>query len=322
MIWLKIAMAAMMSGALFSVVEVVLPPREPQPFLIEISDWPGDRVFSLIEPLGLAPSKRLVLLDIRSGTRDAVEAFRAGLVDAAVIGLERLPELLGDEVRVIYVSDEGFGGGEVLAAPGVMRAADLGNRPVGVSFGGRADPVVQTLLSRAGLDARRAGLVVLAPEAVESALRTGKVGAAVVLSPMRAKAIRDKLGVGVLAAAGDVAGLSTHVLVVREGRIPDRRAVIVSVLRAASDAARTCRGAMERCLELLASASGRPAAEWRQDFEPLHLLGAAESVKLLGGGNDAPLARRLNSLPGRAATVQPAAMEWLDPSLAEEAARP
>ena len=39
-------------------------------------------------------------------------------------------------MRLNYVTDEVIGGGALVAAPGVMRAADLGNRPIGLSFGG------------------------------------------------------------------------------------------------------------------------------------------------------------------------------------------
>ncbi|MEI6558473.1 MAG: ABC transporter substrate-binding protein [Rhodospirillaceae bacterium] len=326
MIWLKITMAALMSGALFAAVDFVLPPRPPQPFTIQISDWPGDQLFALIEPLELAPPARLVRLEIRRGgreapARDVVEAFRAGLADAALIGLERLPELLSDEVRVIYTCDEVVGGGGLVAAPGVMRTADLGNRPIGITFGGASDPLLAALLGRAGLDAGSVSLVTLAPEAAEAALRAGRVGAVALLSPSRIKGLQDTLGSVLLASTQDLAGRSTHVLVVKEGRIPDQRDHLVAVLRALSRSARTCRVTPERCLELLASASGRAASDWRRDFEAVRLLDAADNHALLGGGNDGPLARRLAALPGLTRPLPPA-MEWLDPSLAEEAARP
>ncbi len=324
MIWLKITMAAVMSGTLFAMIDYVLPPRPPQPFAVEISGWPGDQLFALIGPLGLAPSERLVRLEIRRAPpgKDAVEDFRAGRVDAALIGLERLPELLSDEVRLIYAYDEVAGGGALVAAPGVMRAADLGNRPVGVSFGGASEPLLRTLLGRAGLDPGSVSLTPLAAEAAEAALAGGRIGAAAVLSPSRAKGLRDRLGTALLASTEDIAGLSTHVLVVREGRIADRRDQIVAVLRALSGTTRACRAAMEHCLELLASASGRAAAEWRRDFEAVRPLDAADNRALLEGGGQAPLARRLAALTGAAKTASPPAMEWLDPSLAADAARP
>ena len=330
MIWLKITMAAVMSGTLFGVVDVVLPPRPPQPFTIQISDWPGDQMVLLIEPLGLAPGGRLVQLDVRRAAsgqevvaKDPVEAFRSGHADAALIGLERLPALLADEVRLVYVVDEVVGGGGLVAAPGVMRAADLGSRPIGISFGGVSDPLLQTLLGRAGLDARKVDLVPLSPESAEIALASGRVGAAALLSPSRIKAAQDKLGSVLLASTQDLTGVSTHVLVVRESLIADRREQLVAVLRALSQTTRACRSAMDRCLDLLASASGRPASQWRRDFEAVHLLDASDSRNLLSGGNEAPLTRRLAGLPDvlKAELGKPA-MEWLDPSLAEEAARP
>ena len=323
MIWLKIVTAAVMSGALFAAIDFVLPPQPPLPFAVEISDWPGDQLFQLIGPLGLAPSERLVHLEVRRAAagKDVLEDFRAGRTDAALIGLERLPELLSDEVRLIYVYDEVVGGGALVAAPGVIRAADLGSRPVGLGFGGAGDPLVRTLLGRAGFEAGRVSLTPLAPEAAEAALREGRIGAAALLSPSRAKSVQEKLGTALLASTQDLAGLSSHVLVVREGRIADRRDQLVAVLRALSQTARSCRGGMDRCLELLASASGRPAAEWRREFETVRLLDAAEAHALLDGGNAAPLARRLAAQPGAAALSRPA-MDWLDPSLAEDAARP
>ena len=72
MIWLKIAMAAVMSGSLFALVETVLPPRPPQPFTVQVSDWAGDQLFALIEPLGIDTGS-LVHLDIRR-----IAAARAG----------------------------------------------------------------------------------------------------------------------------------------------------------------------------------------------------------------------------------------------------
>ena len=317
-LWIKVTLAAVMSGALFSVIDTVLPPRSPQPFVVVLSDWPGDMLFALMGPLGLAPSPRLVPLELRRAApgEDAVAAFRAGQADAALVGPALLPGLLSDEVRLIYAYDEVVGGGALVAAPGVLRAADLGNRPVGVSSVGGADPLTKTLLQRAGLDGRAPSITPLVPEAVAAELAAGRIGAAVVLSPTRAKAIADHLGTSILASTQDLAGLTTHVLLVREGTIAGRRDQVVAVLRALSATADACRGDRERCLELLASAGGRPADEWRQDFEALHLLDADDSRALMAGTAAAPLARRLAGLG------LPPAMDWLDPSLVEEAARP
>ncbi len=326
LILLKITVAAIASGALFAALGVVAPPRPPEAFTIQLSDWPGDQLFALIEPLGLAPEAQHVHLEIRrsvTAADDPIKAFRSGLADAVLIGLERLPELLSDEIRLIYVYDEVVGGGALVAAPGVMRAGDIGSRPVGITFGGAGNPLVATLLSRAGLDAGSAPLVTLAPEAAEAALRAGQVAAVAVLSPERARSLSAALNSPVLASTEDFAGLSSHVLVVKEGRIPDRREALVMVLRALSQTAHSCRAGRDHCMELLASATGRPAVEWRRDFEALHLLEAADNATLLGGGNEAPLARRLSALPGAASAPVPRpAMEWLDPSLAAEAARP
>ncbi len=324
-ILIKIAVAALASGALFSALSVVLPPRPPEPFTIELSDWPGDRLFALVESLGLAPDARQVSLVVRYAApgEDAIQKFRTGQVDAALIGLERVPELLSDEVRLIYVYDEVVKGGELVAAPGVSRAGDIGSRPVAVTFGGAGNPLVATLLSRAGLSAAAVTLITLAPEAAEAALRTGQVAAAVVLSPTRARRLRESLNGTALASTGDVSGLSSHVLVVKEGRIPDRREALVAVLHSLSQAVRACRTAMDHCMELLASSSGRPAAEWREEFEAVHLLDAVDNGVLLGGGNEAALVHRLQTLPGAvsAQTLRPA-MEWLEPSFAAQAARP
>ena len=152
-------------------------------------------------------------------------------------------------------------------------------------------------------------------------LQDGILSAAL-LSPSRAADLAERQGAPLLASARDAAGLATHVLVVKEGRIPDRRESLVAVLRALSQTARGCRAAMDHCLELLASASGRPAAEWRRDFEAIHLLDAADNRALLGGGNAGPLARRLAASSGPVAASLSPAMEWLEPTLAEEAARP
>ena len=317
-IWIKVTLAAIMSGALFSAIDAVLPPRSPQPFVVELSDWPGDMLFALMGPLGLAPSPELAPLALRRAApgEDAVAAFRAGQADAALVGPALLPGLLSDEVRLVYAYDEVVGGGALVAAPGVPRAADLGNRPVGVSSVGIADPLVETLLRRAGIDPRAPSIIPLAPEAVAAALATGRIGAAVVLSPTRAQAIAGRLGSPILASTQDLAGLTTHVLLVREGTIADRRDQVVAVLRALSATADACRADREHCLELLASASGRPADQWRQDFEALRPLDANDNRALMAGVAAAPLMRRFAGLG------LPPAMDWLDPSLVEEAARP
>ena len=327
MIWLKITMAAVMSGSLFALVETVLPSRPSQPFTIQISDWAGDQVFAVIESLGVDPGPS-VHFDIRRTppARDAVEAFRAGLADAALIELSRLPELIPDEVRVVYAFDEVAGGGVLVAAPDIRDAAGLRGRPVGVTFGAAAQPVVFSLLDRAGLAPQDATLAPLASDAAEAALRTGRVGAVAALAPSQTTGLQRLPGTRLLASTQDLVGVATHVLVVREGRIPEQRDRMEAVLRAVDQAVRACRAAMDRCLDLMAAASGRPAAEWRQDLEAVRLLDLADTRTLLAGGNEAPLARRLAAALalGRsgAAPAVPAAMEWIDPSLAQEAARP
>ncbi len=336
MIWLKIITAAVLSGSLFAVVEAVLPPRPPQPFTIQVSDWPGDQLFALIEPLGLDAGLP-VHFDIRRtpASRDPVQAFRDGLVDAVMIGLDRLPDVLPDEVRVIYVVDEMVGEARLVAGPGVGSAAALRGRKIGVAYDGAAGPLALSLLDQAGVDPHTVTLVSLSSDDLLPALRSGRVAAVTAISPTRLTLLQQLPGTTVLASTQTGADLVTHVLVVREGRIPEQRDRLVAVVHALSDAVGTCRKAQDRCLELMAAISGRPVEAWRQDFEAVQLLDLADNVALLGDDADAPIARRLaavEALPGRhharsasaPATPSPPwpSSNWIDPSLVQEEARP
>ncbi|MEI6985973.1 MAG: ABC transporter substrate-binding protein [Rhodospirillaceae bacterium] len=329
MIWLKIALAAVLSGSMFALVEIVLPPRPAQSFTIQVSDWPGDQIFALIEPLGI-PLDHSVRLDIRRAapSRDPVEAFRAGLADAVLIELARLPSLITEDVRVIYAFDEVAGGGGLIAAPGLVGSSNLAGsggrlrgRKVGVTFGNAADPLVFALLDRAGVGARDVTLVRLVPEAAEAALREGRVAAVAALSPSENTQLLGIPGTSALASTKDLAGLVTHVMVVRESQILEQRDRINAVLRATDAVVRTCRPAMERCLELMAAASGRPAVAWRQDFEALRLLDITANRSLMSGGKESPLARRLiQNQPQFRTHAQ--TQDLIDPSLIEGMGRP
>jgi len=326
MIWLKVITAAVLSGSLFALVEAVLPPRPPQPFTIQISDWPGDQVFTLMEPL--LPDPRVpVSLDVRRAppSRDPVEAFRAGL--AVMVGLDRLPELTPDGIRVIYAVDEVTGGAGLVAGPGVTTAAGLAGRRIGVDFGTAALPLALSLLDHAGIAPQDVTIVPLAPDELTAALRSGWVAAAVAISPTRLAQVQRLPRTTLLASTQDRTGLVSHVLVVHESRRPEQRDGLKVVLRALSDAVGNCRKNADHCLAQLAAASGRSAEAWRQDFESVRLLDLADNQALLEGGHDAPLAQRLaavRALTGRhqEAPPLPPTQSWLDPSLVREAARP
>jgi taurine transport system substrate-binding protein len=335
MIWLKIITAAVLSGSLFAVVETVLPSRPLQPFTIEISDWPGDQIFALIEPLGLTASLP-VRLDLRRAppSRDPVQAFRDGLVDAVSVGLDRVPELLAEGGRVIYALDEVTGEGGLVAASDFATPAGLRGRKIGVAFGRTLEPLAVSLLDHAGVDPQDVTLVPLAPDRLGAALQSGRVAAVVAVSPSGLALLRQRPGVVPLAltsaqpeAAPIEAGLVTHVLVVRESRIPDQRDSLRAILRVLSEAVGMCRKTTDPCLTLMATASGRSADAWRQDFEAVHLLDLADNQTMLAGGAEAPVARRLVAtvaLLGHhgARSALPSTATWLDSSLVEEAARP
>ena len=317
MIWLKITMAAVLSGSLFALVETVLPARPSQPFTVQVSDWPGDQLFALIEPLELLLPGEAFHLDIRRAApgHDGLESFRAGLVDALLIDLARLPELIADEVRVIYAYDEVVGEGGLVAGPETTTAGALRGRTIGIAFGGAADSLTFRLLDRAGLTPQDVRIVALAPDSAATALRSGRVAAVAALSSSQLTELQRIPGAVLLASTQDIGVTATHVVVVREARIPDLRPRIESVIHAAATAVETCRAAMNRCFDLMATASGRPATGWRRDFEAVRWLDLKENSGLLAGGNEAPLARRLAQMTGRSKRgTSPPAMTWIDPS--------
>jgi ABC-type nitrate/sulfonate/bicarbonate transport system substrate-binding protein len=326
MIWLKIITAAVLSGSLFGLVETVLPPRPAQPFTIEVSDWPGDQVFALIGPLGLDRGVPIVF-DVRRTppSRDPVEAFRNGLADAVMIGLDRLPDLIPDRIRVIYAVDEVTGDGGLVAGPGIGRAADLAHHKIGVAFGSTAEPLARSLLDRAGVDPQDVTLVPLAPDDGVAALQSGRVAAVAELSPTRLALLQRLPGTTLLASTQDQAGLVTHVLVVRESWVSDQRDRLEAVIRTLSATVDLCRKATDRCLEAMAAASGRPAEAWRQDFETVRLLDLSNNQALLAGGADAPIARRLAAVQALMSRHReappPPEPSWFDPSPVQEAAR-
>ncbi len=329
MIWLKVVTAAVLSGSLFALVETVLPPRPPQPFTIQVSDWPGDQIFTLIDLMGVGDQQ--IHFDIRRTppSRDPVPAFRDGLVDAVLVGLDRLPDLAPEPVRIIYAVDEVASGGGLIGGPGISSAMVLRNRHVGVTFGTAAQPVVLALLARIGLGPREVTLESLAPEAASAALESGRLAAVATLAPGQIAALKALRGTTLLASTETQTGLATHVLVVRESAITQQRPRLEAVIGTLSDVVGHCRSDMSRCLDLIAGASGRPAEDWRQDFEAVHLLDGADNRALLTGGAGAPIAARIAATrtimsgevqpqPGPAAS--PA--DLVDPSLVETVVRP
>ncbi len=331
MIWLKVITAAVLSGSLFGVVETVLPPRPPQPFTIQVSDWPGDQIFALIEPLGLEDSR--VHFDIRRipPSRDPVVAFRDGLVDAVVVGLDRLPELSPEEVRVIYAIDEVAGGGALVAGPGMVSPAVLHGRHVGMAFGAAAQPLMDALLDRAGLGPRAVTTESMGFEAAVAALQSGRLAAVAALAPSQVAALQNLPGSTLLASTVDQAGLVTHVLVVRERTIPEQRDRLDAVVRTLSQAIEHCRADWNPCLDLIAKTSGRSIQEWRPDFEAVRLLDAKDNLTLFDGGPDAPIAGRLSAaltpMSGRHPGAAPPSImtvpiaSWLDQTILEQAVR-
>jgi hypothetical protein len=107
-----------------------------------------------------------------------------------------------------------------------------------------------------------------------------------------------------------------HVLAVRRAALGGGRSRRVQLLRALDAVVQRCRPALESCLEPLAKASDRPVVEWRTAFQGVQWLDLKANQALLEPGAG-PLAQSLRAAAGSRPTG-----DWIDPSLAREAAAP
>lgn len=153
-------------------------------------------LFVAAEHQFFANHKLAVTIATHALGKDALQAVLSGEADLAVLADTpfMFAVMRGEKIATVASI---FGSRKTMAIVGrkdrrILRAEDLGGKTIGTIFGTNAQFFLDVLLLAHGVPRESVKVVDLAPEALEAALRSGRVDAITVFNPKMKAAIGDR----------------------------------------------------------------------------------------------------------------------------------
>jgi len=300
--------------------------RAPEvPLRVGTHVWPGFEPLYLARQQGYYPSGSVRLVEYSSGS-DAIQAFRAGAIDAEALTLDEallLAETTPD-LSVVLVLDVSNGGDVILAQPARSSLRDLKGRRVGLEAGALGAYVLTRALQTVDLTPKDVVVVSLDSFEHERAFKEGRVDAVVTYEPTRTRLLAA--GARTLFDSSQIPGEIVDVLVVRRSFAAKHGERVDELVRGWFRALDFIRADSRQAASLMARREQLGADEFQKSLEGLRFYGIEENRSMLAGPAPAiiPTARQLsrvmidNQLLKRA----PEARELIDGRFVERAARP
>jgi ABC-type nitrate/sulfonate/bicarbonate transport system substrate-binding protein len=294
--------------------------REPDRIILATVPLAAVGLVFIAETKGYFRARGVTVEDRRfSSGRDGCAALGRGEVEVAV-AFETpvvLRAAVDPELDVITALESSSRSTRLVARAdrGIRRDADLTGKRVGVPRNTNAESFLHALLQYASVPSGAVERVDVAPEQAADILAAGQVDAIAIWPPHVARA-RRLLGDGAVEFGTDVY-TQVSMLVTRDSVLERRRATLVKLVRALSDAERLVRERPEEAFEALAAAlPDQPREELREAWAQVrpglglsHLLAhvlEAEWERLRGE-------QRLTGTIDLPALIEPDVLSEVDP---------
>ncbi|HEY1069767.1 MAG TPA: ABC transporter substrate-binding protein [Thermomonas sp.] len=272
------------AGALLvaCVLAAACTPAYRPPLRVGTNLWLGYEPLYLAAGLGYYDGTPVRLVELGSDTQ-AMDALRAGRLDAAGLTLDEALTLLEERVPVaiVWVLDVSAGADAVVAKPDIPSLPDLRGKRIGVEQTAVGAYMLDAALRRADLTPADVTLLHLPLDAHVASFNAGSVDAVVTFDPARQALVKS--GGRVLFDSRSLPGQIVDVLVVRREALAccsaDVGRLIQGQQRALAYLAQHRTDAMERMAPRLALAPNDIAAA----LDGIVLPDAAYNRSLLGG---------------------------------------
>lgn len=200
------------------------------PLALGMNPWVGFDPLVLARDKGLVDARHVKVVELTSGT-EVQRALNNGLLDAAAMTLDETMRMLdaGTDVRIVALLDASDGADVVVARPGIDTVAQLRGEAVAVEDSSVGALLLQRMLQRAGMTRRDIRVVNLDSNGHLSALREGRVAAAVSYAPISGPLI--EAGYRPIFSSREIQGEIVDVLVVRRELLTERPEAVDALLR-------------------------------------------------------------------------------------------
>lgn len=256
------------------------PPRPP--LTVGINTWVGYDPLVLARDRGMTDRQTIKVVELISSA-EALRHLRNGLLDAAALTLDETLRLAesGFDVRIVALLDTSNGADVVLAAPQVRSLPDLRGRAIAVEEASVGTLMLERTLQRAGLT--RADVTVVKMESTQhlTALRSGRVMAAVSYAPIEG-GIR-RAGYRRIFDSSQMPGEILDVLVVRGDVLRQRPAAVDALLSAWGAGLSVLRLDAGGAAATLAPGADLSARDYLEVLNGLRFYSPEESLRLLSG---------------------------------------
>ena len=160
-------------------------PVPAAPLALGLNAWVGYDPLVLARDRQLIDTQQIQVVDLSSSS-ETLRHFRNGLLDAAALTLDEALRLAdeGFDLRVVAVLDTSTGADVVLADPAIQNLAQLHGAGIAVEGTTVGALMLERLLQAAGLERTDVNVVNMEATLHLSALRSGRVSAAVSYEPV------------------------------------------------------------------------------------------------------------------------------------------
>lgn len=268
----------------FAALVLLCTTAQGEPLRLGTNIWPGYEPLYLARGLGYFNEHSVRLVEFLSAS-EVLRAFRNRAIDAAGLTLDEVLLLAeqGAAVRVILVNDISNGADVVSSRPEVQSLRALSRRRVGVESTALGAYVVTRALEQHGLSPADVDVVPLEINEHEAAYRDGRVDAVVTFEPVRTRLLAA--GARELFTSRDIPGEIVDVLVVREGTLTERPAVLKHIVAGWFKALAHLEARPQDAAERMSKRLDLSPEEVLASYDGLRLPDRAENLALLGGAN-------------------------------------
>jgi NitT/TauT family transport system substrate-binding protein len=161
------------------------------PLSIAINDWTGYQPLLLARDMGYLDEQRVHLATLGS-TTEALQKFRAGIVDAATVTMDEalLLKAEGYDIAIVLVMDISNGADAIIAKPEIHSLTQLKGKRIGVENTALGAYILARALDQAGLAVSDINTTPINSSEQVSAFKNSDIDAVVSFEPMKSQLIQ------------------------------------------------------------------------------------------------------------------------------------
>lgn len=283
---------ALLAAALLVTTGCVRAPAPP--LRVGVGLWPGTEPLFQARDLGFASGDEVRIVEFADGPA-MVRSFENGIIDVGAFTLDETQRLAeaGLDPRIVLVADVSIGADALVARPEIVSLRDLRGRRVGIVPESVAVYTAARSLDRAGLLLSDVVPVPVAPEEMEAAWTEGRVDAAAIYDPYRARLVAG--GARILFDSSEAPGEFADVLVARAGTLERNADALRALCRSWFRGVEALQSGRADVLARSARRQGLEDAAFRRALEGIRFPDLAENRRLLSP-DDATLAEAMGRL--------------------------